>query len=207
MTAWRNWLLESQLVLAMVYNWGGAPLFLTAFHLSQLWRESGTHLLLGEYKEKSCTVFLSQDLQSSKHSLCVGIFNRCIRVLATRIFEKMSVASTRTLGRGEVILLAPEWTLIGSELSSPNFNSSVRVEWSPTFGCWILFACFQSQIATESQRCFCGSRSSDALLRNLADFDRDRNSTEIHFGREKPEHANAPNNCSASNKWQCKAGS
>ena len=27
-----------------------------------------------------------------------------------------------------------------------------------------------------------------ALLRNLADF-----ATEIHFGREKPKHANAPN--------------
>jgi len=33
-----------------------------------------------------------------------------------------------------------------------------------------------------------GSRFSGALLCNLADF-----ATEIHFGREKPEHVNAPN--------------
>ena len=34
-----------------------------------------------------------------------------------------------------------------------------------------------------------GSRFSVALLRNLADF-----ATDIHFGREKAEYANAPNN-------------
>ena len=39
-----------------------------------------------------------------------------------------AVARTQTLGRGEEPLLSSEWTLIESELSSPNFNSSVRVE-------------------------------------------------------------------------------
>jgi len=34
---------------------------------------------------------------------------------------------------------------------------------------------------------FFGSRFSVTLLRNLADF-----TTEIYFGCEKPEHANAP---------------
>ena len=34
---------------------------------------------------------------------------------------------SRTLGRGEEPLLSSGWTLIGSELSSPNFNS-VRAE-------------------------------------------------------------------------------
>jgi len=47
--------------------------------------------------------------------------------------------------------------------------------------------CFRLQIATESERCFFGSRFSVALLHNLPDF-----ATEIHFGREKPEHAKAP---------------
>jgi len=46
----------------------------------------------------------------------------------------------------------------------------------------------QSQIVTESERCFFELRFSVALLRNLADFE-----TEIHLSREKPEHANAPN--------------
>jgi len=33
-------------------NWGGAPLlFITTFHLSQLRREPGTHVLLGEQRE------------------------------------------------------------------------------------------------------------------------------------------------------------
>ena len=35
---------------------------------------------------------------------------------------------SQTLGRGEETPLSSEWTLIGSELSSPNFNSSVRAE-------------------------------------------------------------------------------
>jgi len=34
----------------------------------------------------------------------------------------------QTLGRGEELLLGSGWTLIRSELSSPNFNSSVRAE-------------------------------------------------------------------------------
>ena len=42
-------------------------------------------------------------------------------------FLKDSVASTRTHGRGEETQLSSGWTLIGSELSSPNFNS-VRAE-------------------------------------------------------------------------------
>ena len=35
---------------------------------------------------------------------------------------------SRTLGHGEETLLSLGWTSIGSELSSPNINSSVRVE-------------------------------------------------------------------------------
>jgi len=58
------------------------------------------------------------------------LLNRCIRVLATEIFGKISVASTRTHGHGEETLLSSGWTLIGSELSSPNVNSLVRAEWS-----------------------------------------------------------------------------
>ena len=49
-------------------------------------------------------------------------------MLATEIFGKISVASVRTRGRDEETRLSSGWTLIGSELSSPNFNSSVRVE-------------------------------------------------------------------------------
>jgi len=49
-------------------------------------------------------------------------------VLATEIFRKISVASTQTHGRGEETQLSSGWTLIESELSSPNFNSSVRAE-------------------------------------------------------------------------------
>jgi len=44
----------------------------------------------------------------------------------------------------------------------------------------------RSQTVTESERCFFGSHFSVTLLRNLADF-----ATQIHFDREKPEHANA----------------
>jgi len=55
---------------------------------------------------------------SESHS----VVNRRIRVLATEIL------ATRTLGRGEETLLSSGWTLIGSELSSPNFNSLVRAE-------------------------------------------------------------------------------
>jgi len=39
------------------------------------------------------------------------------------------LACSWSLGRGEETLLSSGWTLIGSELSSPNFNSSVRAEW------------------------------------------------------------------------------
>ena len=48
---------------------------------------------------------------------------RCIRVLETEILEKISVVSTRTLSCGEGPLLSSGWTLVGSELSSPNLNS------------------------------------------------------------------------------------
>ena len=57
----------------------------------------------------------------------------------------------------------------------------------PTFGRGVLFACFWSQIAIESGRCFFGSHFPVVLLCNIAHF-----ATEIHFGHEKPEHANAP---------------
>ena len=40
----------------------------------------------------------------------------------------------------------------------------------------------------DCERCFFGSRFSVALLSSLAD-----SATKIHFGHEKPEHANAPN--------------
>jgi len=59
---------------------------------------------------------------------------------------------------------------------------------TPTF-CGSLFACFRSQTATESERCFFKSRLSVALLNISAVF-----ATEIHFGREKTEHENAPIN-------------
>ena len=96
------------------------------------------------------------------------LVNRCICVLMTEILRKISVARTRTLGRDEETLLSSGWTLIRSELSSPNFNSSVRAKWlfairylnrvikplcnkldiflttrlTPTFGRAILFTCF-----------------------------------------------------------------
>ena len=46
---------------------------------------------------------------------------------------------------------------------------------------------FSHNFGRESERCCFGLRFSVASLGNLADF-----ATEIHFGREKPEHANAP---------------
>jgi len=95
--------------------------------------------------------------------------------------------------------------LIGSELSSPNFNSSpfairypnivtkllcgnLDICLTSTLGPGILFACFQSQIVTEGERSFFGSRFSVVLLSSSAEF-----ATEMDFGREKAEHANAPN--------------
>jgi len=49
---------------------------------------------------------------------------------------------------------------------------------------------YRSQFVTATDRkwkMLFGPRFSVTLLRNLADF-----ATELHFGREKPEHANAP---------------
>jgi len=51
-------------------------------------------------------------------------------MLATENFEKISAASTQTHERSEEKQWSSGWTLIGSELSSPNFNSSVRAEQS-----------------------------------------------------------------------------
>jgi len=61
------------------------------------------------------------------HQLCRSVVHviRWIRMLATNIFGKIVVASTRTHGRGEETLLSSDWGLIGSELSSPNFISVV----------------------------------------------------------------------------------
>ena len=124
---------------------------------------------------------------------------RCNRVLATEICGKISVASMRTLGHGEKTLLSSGWTLIGSELSSPNFNSSVRAERSfaihylnvvikPLGGnldiCLNYYfrsrnsvLVLQSRTATESEICFFGLRFSVALLHNLAHFP----STRMHL--------------------------
>ena len=44
------------------------------------------------------------------------------------MFLKILIASTQTRGRGEETQLSSGRTLIGSELSSPNFNSSVGAE-------------------------------------------------------------------------------
>ena len=49
-------------------------------------------------------------------------------MLAIEIFGKVLVAGTLTHGRGEETQLSSGFTLIISELSSPNFNSSVRPE-------------------------------------------------------------------------------
>ena len=115
---------------------------------------------------------------------------------------EISVVSTRTLGRGEETLLSSGWTLIGSELSFPNFYSSVRAERSfairylnvvikPICSMLDIFLNYKANAEFRS-RAF-GRRSrpkvndafSVALLRNLADF-------KIHFDREKSEHTNAP---------------
>ena len=79
--------------------------------------------------------------------------------------------------------------MIGLELSSPNFNSLVRAEQ--------LFAIRYPNVAIKplcgnldiclNYYCFFGSRCLVALLHNLTDF-----AIEIHFSREKPEHANTP---------------
>ena len=44
-------------------------------------------------------------------------------MLAIKIFPKISVVSAQTHRHGDEALLSSGWTLIGSELSSPNFNS------------------------------------------------------------------------------------
>jgi len=91
--------------------------------------------------------------------------------------------------------------MIGPELSSPNLNSSVRVEQSFAI-CYLnvvikplcgnpdirLNYYFRSWNSVRCETCFFESRFSVVLLRNLADF-----ASEIHFGRENPQHANAPN--------------
>jgi len=56
------------------------------------------------------------------------LLSRCIRVLAT---ENFGCVLTNN-GRGEEAQLSSGWTLIGSELSSLNFNSLVRAEQSFT---------------------------------------------------------------------------
>ena len=55
----------------------------------------------------------------------VELHIRCIRALATETYGKILITSTRTHGETQ---LSPGWTLIRSELSSPNINSSVRAE-------------------------------------------------------------------------------
>ena len=49
-------------------------------------------------------------------------------MLATEIFGKFSVVGIRTFGCGEETQLSSGWTLNESELSFPNFSSSVRAE-------------------------------------------------------------------------------
>jgi len=48
--------------------------------------------------------------------------------IAPLIIGVFACSGTRTHGRGEEVQLSSGWTLIGSELSSPKFNSSVRAE-------------------------------------------------------------------------------
>ena len=103
-------------------------------------------------------------------------------------FEIFLVASIQTHGRGEKTQLSSGWTLIGSELSSPNFNSLVRAERSFAIRypnvvikplCSNIDICLNYQAnayfrsrnsvrvlsvanATESHRCFFGLRFSVA---------------------------------------------
>ena len=60
--------------------------------------------------------------------LALSLLISCIRMLATEIFGQILVAGTRKFG--EEMLLSSGWTLIGSNLSSPNFNSLVRAKQS-----------------------------------------------------------------------------
>ena len=57
---------------------------------------------------------------------------KCICVIATEMFEKISVAITRTHRRDEKAQLSSGRILIASELSSLNLNSLVRAELSFT---------------------------------------------------------------------------
>jgi len=99
--------------------------------------------------------------------------NRCIRVLATKIFErfrsrvcKHTIAVRKCSGVQDGL-----W----SELSSPNFNSGQS---------WTIVSDTLSKCDRKS--CF-KLRFSVALLNSFLDF-----ATEMDFGRE---HANAPNIC------------
>ena len=56
--------------------------------------------------------------------------NKCIRAVATEIFGKIWVANEQTHGRGAETQLS----LIGAELSSTNFKSSVKAERSFAMG-------------------------------------------------------------------------
>ena len=56
--------------------------------------------------------------------------NRFIRVLATEILAKISVASMRPHDRSEESQLSSGWISMGSEVSTLNFNSSVKAEQS-----------------------------------------------------------------------------
>jgi len=100
-------------------------------------------------------------------------------------------------GRSRKAQLSSGWISIRSELSSLNFNASVRAEQSfairypnvvikslrgnleillnyyanaYTFDCGILFVCFRGRAATESERCLFGSHCSVALFNRFLDF-------------------------------------
>jgi len=61
-------------------------------------------------------------LEDLAQNLLPQVPDKVWHVLATEILGKILVASSRTLGCCEEPLLSSGWTLIGSELSSPNFN-------------------------------------------------------------------------------------
>jgi len=54
-------------------------------------------------------------------------------MLTTKVVEKISVASAQTRGHSEETKWSSGWTSIGSELSSPNVNSSIGAERSLFF--------------------------------------------------------------------------
>ena len=107
-------------------------------------------------------------------------------MLVTEISGKISVPRTRTLGRGEEPLLSSGWTLIGSELSSPNFNSSVRADRSfaiPYLNVVIKPLCGNVDICLTTRLTRMQPKVKNAFLdcafwpRNLADF----RSTRMHL--------------------------